>query len=198
MKYIPQDKKNRQIFTHRLSHVMLLIVVAYIISNIIVIRNCEIQYLSEKTNNLCNVAEIFSPLSNFIPVIYKPVKFLEDRGDKNRANLVIAAYSFSWSSFLIFAVMMATVAFVRVKMLSDKDRDIYINWSIKKNKEIQQDKNLAANINLGTRTILCISAVLFIYAFLGFLVLMNIAILATWSIKEIEIYMSLLFCYLLF
>ncbi len=167
MTHRPTDEKEPQTFVHNLSYVMLLIVLVFLISNVFVIQSCKSRYLQDHEGSVCSVVEVFAPLRQVIPVIYRPVEVLEVRGDQDRANLVAAAYSFSWGSFLVFAALMIVVAVVRVRLLSDQDRRKYLIWSTQQDRELQSVRKHAERAALGLRMFAFVTVLVFIWAFWG-------------------------------
>ncbi|NIA72064.1 hypothetical protein HBA54_26030 [Pelagibius litoralis] len=168
MTHLPTDEKKPQIFTHTLSNVMLMIVLVFFISNVFVIQSCKSRYLLDDRGSVCSVVEVFAPLRQVIPVIYRPAEVLEARGDQDRADLVVAAYSFSWGGFLIFSALMIVVAVVRVRLLSDQDRRKYVSWSIQHDREHQTDSKHAESAALGLRFFAFTTVLVFIWTFWGF------------------------------
>lgn len=160
--------RTQRLFTHTLSNTMLLMILAYLISNVIVIQSCKNRHLLNQEGPICSIAEVFEPLRHVIPVIYRPVEVIESHGDQGRANLVVAAYGFSWGSFLIFGALMIAVAVVRIRLLSDQDRRIYLDWCARENRSFEGDKKHAERGELGIRIILCLTVVAFVWAFWGF------------------------------
>lgn len=118
--------------------------------------------------SICKIAEVFAPLRQVLPVIYRPAEFLEARGDYERAQLVVAAYSFSWGSFLIFFALICVVVFARVKFLSEHDRRIYVRWCIQHDRELQMNPKVAEQADSGYYLIITFTVFVFIMAFWGY------------------------------
>lgn len=167
MTHASQDRQESRVFTHNLSHVMLFIIFAFIALNIFAVESCRSQYLHNGSSSVCNVFDLFAPLRHAIPAIYVAADFLEARGDQERADLVVAAYSFSWGSFLVFGALMIAVAVIRVRLLGDQDREKYLSWLAQQNQELELDRKHADRIALGTNFFLFAIAICLIFSFLG-------------------------------
>lgn len=168
MTHTQNNQKHPRLFTHSLFYAMLLLIGAFVVINVLIIQSCTNRYLFSHQASMCGVTEAFTPFRHVLPVIYRPVELLESRGEQDRANLVVAAYSFSWGSFLVVSALMCIVAVVRVRTLSDQDRHVFVNWIAQHNRELNNGKDLAESAALGANIFLFLALGGLILAFWGF------------------------------
>src|SRR3979490_2679647 len=93
--------KQSRPFTYLLSYILLAIVAAYVLSNVLFISYCVPIIRAGEQSQACSYVGPLRTLEPYIPIIYRPVRFLKDSNNPTRADAVSFAYSFSWGTALI-------------------------------------------------------------------------------------------------
>jgi len=116
------SEKEIRPFTFKLSYILLTIILLYIVSNVAFISYCSPYFYLSTENGICRISHSFRPIGAEIPVIARPVEFLKQSKQANRAHVVEYDYLFSWVSAIIACLVMSLITLVAILTVSADDR----------------------------------------------------------------------------
>jgi hypothetical protein len=115
------SQQDQSPFTFVLSNVLLVMMAIFLVSNIAFISGC-VSASRTTGDDLCKISDIVESLGAVIPAIKRPVIFLHQAGNHERAELVGSVYSFAWATAIATAAAMIFTALATTMLLSDDSR----------------------------------------------------------------------------
>lgn len=158
-----------RLFVHGLLNIWIGLIFIYFILNVLVIESCRDAYWrnANPETSLCEASTLFTPLRHVIPAIFLSTHVLLQRGEDTRAELVIAAYSFTWGSFLSICTLMIVILVLRLKFLSAAEYYTYAaHVGAIERKTVKYEK-FSNQVKLGSNIFKCMAFFSFIAAFFG-------------------------------
>jgi len=107
--------------TFVLGNVLLVMTAIFLVSNIVFISSC-VSASRAIGDDRCKISDTVESLGAVIPAIKRPVTFLHQAGNHERAELVGSVYSFAWATAIATAAAMIFTALARTMLLSDDSK----------------------------------------------------------------------------
>ncbi len=112
------SQKDQSPFTFVLSNVLLVMMAVFLVSNIAFVAGC-VSASRTTGDDLCKISDTVESLGAVIPAIKRPVTFLHQTGNHERAELVGSVYSFAWASAIATAAAMIVTALATAMLVGD-------------------------------------------------------------------------------